>query len=61
MWIVWGHRGDPLPYPLAIIELDPFGLIRSDAFDLHVEYARASARTCTTTDKPPVGWAITLL
>ena len=62
MWVVWGHRGDPITVSAGdTIELDPVWIHSgSDAFDLHVEYARASAahnNVPPRTDKPPVGWA----
>ena len=62
MWVVWGHRGDPITVSAGdTIELDPVWIhAGSDAFDLHVDYARASAAhndVPARTDKPPVGWA----
>ena len=55
-------EGDPITVSAGdTIELDPVWIHSgSDAFDLHVDYARASAAhndVPPRTDKPPVGWA----
>ena len=57
-----GTSGDPITVSAGdTIELDPVWIHSgSDAFDLHVDYARASAAqndVPARTDKPPVGWA----
>lgn len=62
LWVVWGHRGDTISLSAGEkLRLDPIWIhAGTDAFDLHVEYAKVAAEyhdIAPREDQPPVGWA----